>query len=164
MNEDEKSRCKLPKIKQGRLKTLLFSLLIFVCGMIVGGGIVTGIFGHFIHYGKYPERITSHIIDKMEQKLDLSQDQVVRIKAIFEKRNQHLLKMRKEIAPRVRSEIMGANQEIQAVLTEEQRAKWDEWFQKLVKRWNNRVPALGLKSNRSPDGATGDSPGPDAQK
>lgn len=151
---DLKSTAKLPKPKRGKLRPLLLSFLIFFCGMIVGGGLVTGVFGHFIHSSKYPEKIVNHIIGKIDRRLDLDDEQLAQVERIINERNRNLQNIRKTIGPQIQNEILTAHRQIRAVLNPEQQKKWDKWFNKIRRRWKKRLPfRLPAPDSASPDKA-----------
>jgi len=118
------------------IRTALLALIIFVSGVLVGGGltfkfITTG----FKRYFQEPEALAESITHRMKKRLDLTDEQAVQVRRILLERHKALQSLRKEIQPRLEAEIERTRQEVTAVLTSEQARKWEKRFRHFSKYW-----------------------------
>ena len=118
------------------VRTFLLALVIFISGVVVGGGltfkvITTG----FKRFFQDPERLAEHITHRMDKTLDLTDDQVVHVRRIILERQKAFHSLRKEVQPRLEAEIENTRRELAAVLTPEQARKWEKRYGRLLRFW-----------------------------
>ncbi len=116
--------------------TILPALVIFVSGVLVGGGltfkvITSGFKRSFQDPAVSAERITH----RMKKRLDLTDDQVVRVQRIILERQKALQSLRKQVWPQLEAQIEKTRQELAAVLTPEQARKWEKRFSRFMEFW-----------------------------
>jgi hypothetical protein len=114
----------------------LLALVIFMAGVVVGSGltfkvITTG----FKRFFQDPETLAQHITRRMEKTLDLTDDQVVRVRQIILERQKAFHTLRKEVQPRLEAEMENTRRELNAVLTPEQARKWERRYGRLLRFW-----------------------------
>jgi len=117
-------------------RTLLLAILIFVSGLIVGGGLTLITVRHralraIHHPDEVPPRIAAHL----RWKLGLSDEQTRQVEQIVRKRQQALQAIRRDVQPRVTIELDRVESEIAATLDDAQREKWRALFTNLRETW-----------------------------
>ena len=118
------------------VRTFLLALVIFVSGAVVGGGLTfkvttTG----FKRFFQSPETVAERITRRMDKTLDLTDDQVLRVRQIILERQMVFYSLRKEVQPRLEAEIENTRRELNAVLTPEQARKWEKRYGRLLRFW-----------------------------
>ena len=117
-------------------RTLLLALLIFVSGLIVGGGTMLITVRHrALRVLHHPEEVPARIAARLRWKLGLSDEQTQQVEQIVRKRQQALQAIRREVQPRVTIELDRVEAEIAITLDDAQRAKWHALFAKLRETW-----------------------------
>ena len=127
------------------IRTALLALIIFVSGVLVGGGltfkfITTG----FKRFFQEPEALAESITHRMKKRLDLTDEQAVQVRRIILERNKALQSLRKEVQPKLEAEIERTRREVTAVLTPEQARKWEKRFRHFSKYWLPSPPGHPL--------------------
>lgn len=121
----------------------LMWLLMFVMlfsGMVIGaGGAAIVIRSQVISHLHEPERMPERATKMLARRLDLSDEQTAEVKQILVYRQQELLAIRRETLPRVNEQLDQVEQEIAAVLINEQRTKFAADFQRLRETWVPQV-------------------------
>jgi hypothetical protein len=116
--------------------TILLALVIFVSGVLVGGGltfkvITSGFKRSFQDPAVSAERITH----RMKKQLDLTDKQAVQVHRIFFEQQKAFQSLRKQVRPQLEAQIEKTRQELAAVLTPEQARKWEKRFGRFMKFW-----------------------------
>jgi len=116
--------------------TILLALVIFVSGVLVGGGltfkvITSGFKRSFQDPAVSAERITH----REKKKLDLTDAQAVQFHRIIFERQKAFQSLRKQVRPQLEAQIEKTRQELAAVLTPEQARKWEKRFGRFMKFW-----------------------------
>lgn len=112
------------------------ALLIFIGGMVCGGGLTVIVAVRDIrHAMRHPEEVPPRITRYLTHRLDLSPDQADQIERLIAEHQAHFQAIRRETQPRVSAELSELREQISEVLTPEQRAKWDDIFDEAVERW-----------------------------
>ncbi len=121
---------KLPQLSWNQV---ILSLLIgFVLGSAVSplrGG--RECFPH--HKGK--GGMKQHMLDRFTKELKLTEDQKVKVSAIFESKHAQMEALRSEIQPKFEALRTATQNEIRPLLTPEQQVKFDQLNEKMEKRW-----------------------------
>ena len=126
----------LVRTRRRWVRTFLLALVIFISGVVVGGGltfkvITTG----FKRVFQDPETLAERITHRMKKTLDLTDDQVIRVRQIILARQKAFHALRKEVQPRLEAEIENTRRELAAVLTPEQARKWGKRYGRLLRFW-----------------------------
>lgn len=75
--------------------------------------------------------VSDKVVRRLDRALDLTPRQEAQVRSIVDRRRERLEKLWKESEPRISSEMKAAHDEIEAILTAEQKAKFEE----LTERW-----------------------------
>ena len=126
--------------------TVLLALVIFISGVLVGGGlsfkiITSGFKRSFQDPAVSAERITN----RMKKRLDLTEEQVVQVRRIILEQQKAFQSMRKQVRPQLEAQIEKTRRELATVLTPEQARKWEKRFNHFLKFW------LPPEGNHAPD-------------
>lgn len=115
---------------------LLAALLIFGAGMICGGGLTVMVAVHRIDQAiRHPEEAPARITKYLTRRLDLNPDQAEQVEQLIAARQLRLQNIRREVQPRVESELNELKAQIDHVLTPDQQVKWDQVFDDALDRW-----------------------------
>lgn len=108
-----------------RTKTVLVAITALV--LTFAAGMAAGVFtSHLmiLRGGHGAARFPHALVHRLDRRLDLTDAQRTQIEAIIKRRHAHIDAMWKGVRPKVRAEIERTNQEIERVLTPEQRARF----------------------------------------
>ena len=136
MSETIEHTTALPVPKRRRWLTWLLMGVVFIAGGAVGSAAtIHWLIDRFQGYAEHPERAPKRITERMREKLDLTDDQAEKVQDILHRRQQELMAIRREVHPRVQAIMDASREEVGAVLTEEQQAKWEKMYRHLERRW-----------------------------
>lgn len=127
----------------GCLRTGILLLLVFCSGLVCGAGLTLRAIREHV---QHPERRVERATRWMERRLDLSDEQSSKVRGILERQRRDLGALRDEVRPRVVERIEQTNEEIEEVLTAEQREEWREFVHRFRERW---LPPTG-EASRGP--------------
>ena len=82
--------------------------------------------------------VSARIVRAMDRELDLTDAQRADVERILAERQRRIERVWSEMRPQIRTEIERTNREIEAILTEEQKPKFEE----LTRRWEARMEKL----------------------
>jgi hypothetical protein len=114
-------------MKKSHLSIALYLLLVFASGVLVGG------FGHRLYSVNSnearnerprPEVFRKRYVERMERRLKLSADQIVKLNAILDVTGARLNELRERSKPETHQIHQEQVQSIQAILTEEQQREY----------------------------------------
>ena len=109
-------------------KTTIVAILVIAVTFIAG--VAVGVFGAFMMHRRGGDRIprfASHaMVNRLDRKLDLTDEQREKITVIVERHHQRINSMWRQVRPQVEQELKQANAEIESVLTPEQREKFQK--------------------------------------
>jgi len=115
---------------------VLLALVIFVSGVLVGGGLTFKIItSGFKRSFQDPEVSAERITNRMKKRLDLTDEQFVQVRRIILERQKAFQSMRKQVRPQLEAQIEKTRQELAAVLTPDQARKWEKRFGHFLKFW-----------------------------
>jgi hypothetical protein len=115
---------------------VLAALLIFLGGMVCGGGLTVIVAVHNIRYAvRHPETVPPRIAKYLKRQLDLTPDQATQVEALIAQTQRHLQEIRRRNQPEVAMELANLRQQVGNILTVDQRDKWDAIFDQAVDRW-----------------------------
>ena len=115
---------------------VLLALVIFVSGVLVGGGLTFKIItSGFKRSFQDPEVSAERITNRMKRRLDLTDEQFVQVRRIILERQKAFQSLRKQVRPQLEAQIEKTRQELAAVLSPEQARKWEKRFGHFLKFW-----------------------------
>ena len=114
-----------------RRTAILLVAVAFVAGALIGfaGGRVYSIYRLFNRRGS--ESVTRGILRHLDRELKLTPPQHDRVSVILEQHHKRMQALADTVRPQMHQELEAANKEIDAVLTPEQRKKFDEMHMRM---------------------------------
>jgi prophage DNA circulation protein len=117
------------------------ALLIFLGGVACGAGIATVAVTHAVHRAMTdPESVSAHVTDRLAAMLDLSDAQTRQVRQIILRRHGALVDIRRDIQPRLETELTVLEDEIAAILDDQQRATWRAHAHSMRAKWLPPIP------------------------
>lgn len=121
--------------KKRRWKVILLGLVILFCGMIIGGGLTLHIGHLMIFHALNPgDEMASHISRRIDRKLDLTETQRSQVNQIVDRRVAAFKEILNEAYPQIQEQIQLMHDEVDRVLTEKQKVKWEEHIDNMKRR------------------------------
>ena len=115
---------------------VLLALVIFVSGVLVGGGLTFKIITSGLKRSfQDPEVSAERITNRMKKRLDLTDEQVVQVRRIILEQQKAFQSMRKQVRPQIEAQIEKTRRELAAVLTPDQTRKWEKRFRRFLDFW-----------------------------
>src|SRR5262245_15939792 len=113
-----------PSPTSTRRTAVLLVAVAFVAGALIGfaGGRVYSL---FVRHSPRPEFNRDRVLARLDRELKLTPQQRDQIAAIMDRHHKRIEEINQGIRPQVHQEIDGANREIEAVLTPDQRTKYE---------------------------------------
>jgi hypothetical protein len=127
--------------KRRRWRTVALGLIILLCGALLGSGATIIVVKHFFDVVHTPGAAAKRITAQMRRKLDLSDEQTAKVRAILLKRESALRAIFAEMQPRLEEQLQRAREEVAAVLDPEQARDWQRRFDRMEERWKRRWPS-----------------------
>lgn len=137
-----------PSAGNTRRTAILIVAVAFVAGALIGfaGGRVWSLLrGPLPHR---PDFIRGRIVEHLDEVLGLTPQQREQVETIMERHHERMRAISDGVRPQMRQEIDAANREVDAILTPEQRAK----FQKMRMRMRFHGPHDALPHEMPPPG------------
>lgn len=112
---------------KARATALVVVVVAFLAGLLVG---VAGDHVYLIHSRQLSPRrgmegMTRRLLDRLDHELGLTPQQRDQVNRIIESHHQKIQALTSGVRPQIRQELDQANREIGAILTPEQRVKYD---------------------------------------
>jgi hypothetical protein len=127
--------------RRRRWLSLLLTLVVFVSGLILGGGAVgISIRNQLLSAIHHPERQPAVIAARLRRSLRLSPEQTQQVEQILTARQAALDSIRREVQPRVVGELDLVEGQIAEVLDSRQREQWHHSFRQLRESWLPPLP------------------------
>ena len=118
------------------VRTVLLALVIFVSGVLVGGGLTFKVItSGFKRFFQDPEVLAEHMTHRMKRQLHLTEEQSVQVRRIILEQQKAFQSLRKKVRPELEAQIEKTRRELAAVLTPEQARKWEKRFSHFLKYW-----------------------------
>jgi hypothetical protein len=121
-----------PRRNRGMFMGLLAA--VFVSGGVVGGGagmLITQ--QQFSDCLRHPERMPARMMAMFKSELNLTDEQTKQVDEIVCRHHEQIESIRAEVRPRFAAEFNALHDEVNAVLTDAQRAKWEEMRERFRK-------------------------------
>jgi hypothetical protein len=139
--ETEKPNEAFAKPRRRHLWTILLTLIIFICGVLVGGGLSFKIIAAgYKRAFQEPDFLAEKIVRRMERRLDLNNDQVKQVREIILEQQKAFQSLHKEFRLRLDSQIEKTRKELAKVLTQAQAQKWEKTFTRIQRFWLPPLP------------------------
>lgn len=128
-----------PVARRAWVRTLVFGVVILLCGVVIGGVATAVALRHFPVHGMMrplhplPERIASD----MQHKYNLTDEQKERLRVIFDEHTKKLSVIRAEVQPRVEAEHEALRRGVETVLTPEQAEQWRAEYERMRSLWHS---------------------------
>ena len=116
-------------------KLLLYLVVIFVAGGVTGAVVSARNTRQKFFAPPKPAEITAHILKRLEKKLDLTPEQVTRIKPLILRSAQEFDALHAESLRRIGRVFEDLNQQIAVELTPEQRGRLERMDQERRESW-----------------------------
>ncbi|MFZ5830171.1 MAG: hypothetical protein ACOY3P_08785 [Planctomycetota bacterium] len=130
-----------PAPRRNRWWSILFSLVIFLSGLIVGGAVALSfVKNQLVMAVQNPEFGPIRITNMLKRSLRLTPEQAEEILAIMHKRQGNLQAIRIRVQPEVEAELEAVESEVAAVLDSQQRERWAAMVTKLKATWLPPMP------------------------
>ncbi len=143
LKTEEKSATSLStrSCRNGWRMKLFFSLIILLCGMVIGVVATLGFIRYtFNNFQFKPEIATQRVMARFNSKYDLTKQQQEKIEMIVREHFNQLEQIGMEVHPRIRSQMDQFGEKIAKELNDEQRADWLKRFQFLRENFLPREP------------------------
>lgn len=125
-------------------KVILASLVLFFAGVGTGFFAADSRTKDRQDFSGRPHVSMRDIVQRMESRLELSAEQKEKVSAILQARREQMHALMNEVRPQIKAAEKAMREKIEALLSEEQRAKFDEVFSR-----------RGMKPRRSPKSMRG---------
>ena len=130
-------------------------VLVFVAGGVTGGFLGASTIRHYFlavgHHGMAAQRMRQHL----KAELNLTPEQMAKITPITDKTAAQLEEIRRDTGSRVREIFASSHEQIAAVLTPEQQAKFEQMRQRrhrMMGRFHGRGGHMPPPASASPSG------------
>lgn len=132
------------------LWSILLAIFIFIAGAATGSGLTfVGMIHRFQHAVRHPETIPPRMAAEMKRRLQLTDDQTRQAEVILSRQQMQLQKIRQQLQPEIVMQLDETHDEIAKILSDEQKGKWDAWFDQLKNRW---LPGTGVSHHEDKHG------------
>jgi len=122
-------------------KPVLLSLVIFASGAIVGTCATLILIRQQVHYRiHHPDEMPHKIASCLQRKLDLSDEQTNRVKAVLTERQQAIQQIRREFQPKLESQLDTLEKQVAELLDDSQSTTWRQKFQAMRAEWLPAAP------------------------
>ncbi len=127
---------------------LLLPLVIFVSGTVVGaGGTLLVVRNRVLMAVHHPDKMPEIIAARMRFVLSLSDQQTRQVERILRARQASLLKLRQQYQPELEQELDLLDEQVSAVLDEQQRVRWRGRLRGLRQTWLPTLPGKGMPAS-----------------
>jgi hypothetical protein len=128
-----------------------FRLVILLAGIVIGATLaIILIRQRPISPQTGPEFVSEAMIRGLQRRLRLSLEQAEKVESILQQRLQKLHEIRMNARPQIAEQLRLMNEEISAVLTDQQRQIWQEKLYRLQRQIRPHGPRPGIGQEVSP--------------
>ena len=119
-----------------RLLRVFAVLVIFIGGMICGGGLTYVVAVQRIRQAiHHPEQVPPRLTRYLTRQLHLSPDQSDLVLLILQQHQAQLQSIRRQTQPRVQANLEQLRGQIGEILNPDQKPRWNEIFDDAIDRW-----------------------------
>lgn len=133
----------LPLPQGHRRRDALLGLLLFVCGCLVGGIVMTKANVSRLESFQRNGIERQHAFGRLKHALDLNAEQAKQVQAIINTGLKDLREIRRSVDPQIVSVLQRIRTDVAAVLDEHQKQLWEKRFDAMRDRWLPPLPGLG---------------------
>lgn len=124
-----------------RSRVVVYMVLLFVIG--AGAGFAGGIFYHKARLRAAwrafsPKKYETHLVDQLTKELSLTPEQQKTLGSVLDRRRESMTYLWKDGFRRYQAVRDTSRNEIRAMLTDEQRAKYEAWLEAACKKFKYR--------------------------
>lgn len=124
-----------------RFKSIALSLVILLCGVIIGSGLtILFLRSHILSILDNPSHLTELAANRLAARLGLEEDQRAAVYQILQERQESLQKIRATIWPEIEAQNKETYDRISALLNEDQQAELAEMYAYLEEVWSGLLP------------------------
>lgn len=124
-----------------RWLSIVLALVIFVSGVLVGGGVTVLVAVRQIRdVIAHPERAPDRIVARLHSKLKLNDQQTKQVEQIVKRRQAALIEIRRTVQPQVLEQLDQFEREVADVLKPDQKQRWHELLANLRTQWVPPMP------------------------
>lgn len=116
-------------------RDILLGLILFSCGMMLGGVVTTHVITHRVAVFQQEGIVGKHALSRLERALDLTPEQAKKVQKILGRGMHELRAIRAGVRPQVDDTLNRVRTEVLELLNEEQKQKWDTRFKVMKGRW-----------------------------
>jgi hypothetical protein len=132
MSETTPTPTPIAPVRPHRRRHLVLAALTFMAGLFLGIGVTFAVGHHLIRDRmRHPEKIPAHITARVKRDLNLTPEQTAKVAPIISLHFEQIRKIIDEGQPRVQEQFDLLDQEISAVLTDEQKPVWHKQLERL---------------------------------
>lgn len=136
MNEQAPASLPPQRPRRRWLRAVALASVIFISGMIVGGGLTVRFLWNRLTTGiQQTETMPDRVIKMLDRRLGLSEEQRSEIFQLLKESQNQFLQIRKDALPRVDDELNDLQAKIDSVLSEEQSQKWNRIYTYYYDLW-----------------------------
>lgn len=119
-----------------RRKRLLLYAIVLVCGFVCGfaAGLLW-VRSELLQMAGHPERMPDRMARMLDRRLDLTDEQEKKVRAILMERHKAVMEVRREAYPRIVREFELTREKVLEVLTPDQREKWKAMTDRIERKW-----------------------------
>lgn len=127
--------------RRRKLQLLAMGLVLLLSGVVIGASGAIVVVRHLaLTVVQDLDTVPTFLERRFTRTLDLDAEQQRQMKAILDKHHEAFLELRRENRPKIDALIESLDDEIGAILTEDQRAEWRERFETFLETWQPRLP------------------------
>lgn len=140
-------------IQHPKRRPVLLSLLTLLSGILIGAGATLLFVGHAKDdTPPLPEEFSRRMVAQLTRELALTVEQQEQINPVVERHMQVLDDIRNEARPQIRQELERMNDEIMALLDENQQQMWKDHIDRMQRRFRDFRDRRGPGFGERPDG------------
>jgi len=119
-----------------RRKRLLLYAIVLACGFVCGfaAGLLW-VRAELLQMAGHPERMPDRMARMLDRRLDLTDEQEKKVRAILVERHKAVMAVRREAHPRIAHEFELTREKVLEVLTPDQRDKWKAMTDRIQRKW-----------------------------
>jgi len=169
----EEARPSIPSTGKRRLSPhgrqtviqIVVGLIILICGVIIGSGVAVLRLKDEMVMRPGPRPPTREVVEEMQARYDLTEEQTKQVEAAFEKRRETVQSIFEEFRTKSEAEFKTLDTEIKKILTAEQYNRWVQDFKRRRRPGRPWERGQGRPGDRGPGrrGGPGDR-GPDDRR
>lgn len=121
-------------------KVILALVALFLIGGVTGTAVTLKVVKQIVANRSNPERVPQLMLHEYERRLDLTPEQVEKIRPIMQRTGREMWELRAEMTGRTFQIIRHSNEQIAAELTPEQQKRFEELKTELRERYRQQGP------------------------